>query len=84
MSTLTCRHRVVFFVSYRHCMFRSRRNQRDKWNGWCRHSVDFRLRRDAEMCAAKTRRGIRRRRMQDFEEVQVGRRTLEGGERMAR
>ena len=80
----TTYHRVVFFIEYRHCMFRARRGQRDNWNKWCRYSIDFRLRRHAEACAKKIRRAIKRRRMQKYEEVRVQRRELERGERMAR
>lgn len=75
---------VVFSVEFRHCSFPVRRNQRDKWNEWCRYSVDFCLRREAKAVVAKSRRAIRRRGMQEYEEVRVQRRVLKRGECMAR
>lgn len=72
------RPRVAFFIEYRHCKFRARKNQRDKWNGWTRCSIDWTRKRDAEDHMAKCRV------MSGFEELRVQKRILRDGETLAR
>lgn len=76
--------RRVWFIEFRHCAFKARWNQRSKWNGWVRYSVDFARKRDAVSSMRKCQLGISDRHMEDFKEVRVVPRDLSRGQRLAR